>query len=809
MRKLFLFLSISVFISGSCLFAGSMPTIAEKTAKMKSFKGFFNFYWDENKGKIWLEISKMDTEFLYVDFLSQGLGSNDIGLDRGQIGPSRLVSLHRIGPKVLMIQPNLSYRANTKDPDEKNAVKESFAESVIWGFKIEAEEEGKVLVDATTFFLNDNHKIADRLRRTNQGSFTVDLSRSSINPERTRSFPQNSEIDVILTFKGTSPGRWVRSVTPSPGLITIHIHHSFVALPEPGYKPRVYDPRSGYINISYMDFATPLGEPMMKRFIIRHRLQKKHPEKEVSEAVNPIVYYVDRATPEPVRSALVEGASWWNEAFEAAGFKNAFQVKVLPPDTDPLDVRYNVIMWVHRSTRGWSYGGSVVDPRTGEIIKGHVSLGSQRVRQDYLIAEGLLNPYRDGKPVSDKMKKMALARIRQLAAHETGHTLGLVHNYIASTQNRASVMDYPAPYVKLDDNGEIDLSDAYDTGIGEWDKVTIDYGYHDFPEKTDELKALNGIIMAYLKKGQAFLSDQDARPPGSAHPVTHLWDNGINAVSELNRTMEVRRKVLKDFSENAIQEGMPMATIEDVLVPAYMMHRYQIIAASKTIGGLEYTYALKGDGQFTTRIVNPDEQRRAMNALMMTIQPENLIIPQSLLEKIPPRPLGYSPTRELFPGYTGATFDPVGAAEGLTEITVSLLLNPERMARMAEYHARDKNNPGMMELLNTLLNKTWYVKNETGIKANLQFMVKNVVLRNLMKLAADVNASEEVRSVTYSKIMELGDFCEIRMDKNTDDPLKTIYIKSGMDIKRFLAKPDEFYIPSGMFPPPGDPIGGF
>lgn len=808
MKKYLLFLLIPVLTSGF-MFAGDIPTILEKTAGMKAFKGFFNFYWDENEGKIWLEIEQYDEDFLYVDFLSQGLGSNDIGLDRGQIGPSRMVRFYRIGPKVLMIQPNLSYRADTKDHDEKNAVTESFAQSVIWGFKVDAEEDGKVLVDATSFFLNDNHKIAERIRRANQGNFSVDISRSSINPERTRSFPKNSEIDVILTFKGTSPGRWVRSVTPSPDLITMHMHHSFVSLPEPGYKPRAYDPRSGYINISYMDFAVPLGEPMMKRFIIRHRLEKKHPEAKMSEAVEPIVYYVDRAAPEPVRSALVEGASWWNEAFEAAGFKNAFQVKVLPPDADPLDVRYNVIMWVHRSTRGWSYGGSVVDPRTGEIIKGHVSLGSQRVRQDYLIAEGLLNPYKNGKPVSDKMRKMAIARIRQLAAHETGHTLGLVHNYIASTQNRASVMDYPAPYIKLDKNGEIDLSDAYDTGIGEWDKVTIDYGYQDFPEKVNEQKALNGIIMAYLKKGQAFLSDQDARPPGSAHPSTHLWDNGINAVSELNRMMEVRKKVLAEFTESAIPDGMPMATIEDVLVPAYMMHRYQIIAASKTIGGLEYTYAIKGDGQFTTRIVKQDEQRKAINALIRTIQPENLTIPQDLLSLIPPRPPGFSQTRELFPGYTGATFDPLGAAQGLVEITLSQLLNRERMARMVEYHARDEKYPGMLELVKTLLDRTWYEKNKTGPEASLQLMVRRVVLRKLMGLAADPNASDEVRSIAYAEIRDLGAYCNERMDNNLTKPEASIYIKSGLDIKRFLDKPDEFQLPGELTPPPGDPIGGF
>jgi len=801
---LFLAVILSAFTS-----AQALPSITDKTKGMKSYKGFINFFWDEKDGKIWLEIKHFDTEFLYVDFLSHGLGSNDIGLDRGQIGPTRIVKFHRIGPKVLMIQPNLDYRAGTSDTDEKKAVNESFAESVIWGFKVEAEEKGKVLVDATDFFLNDNHNVAGRIRNAKQGNYSVDMSRSAINPDRTRNFPKNTEVDVILTFKGAAQGNWVRSVTPTPNLITIREHHSFVALPDPGYRPRVFDPRSGYIDISYMDFATPLGQSLVKRYIIRHRLQKKDPNAELSEAVKPIVYYVDRSAPEPIRSALVKGASWWNEAFTAAGFKNAFQVKVLPKDADPLDIRYNVIMWVHRSTRGWSYGGSVVDPRTGEIIKGHVSLGSQRVRQDYLIAEGLLNPYRTGQPVSDKMKKMALARIRQLAAHETGHTLGFVHNYIASTQGRASVMDYPAPLIKLDKNGNIDLSDAYATGIGEWDKVAINYGYHEFPPGTDEKTALNKIISSYLKKGQKFLSDQDARPVGSANPSAHLWDNGVNAVDELIRMMKIRKKVLDNFSEKAIQPGVPMATIEDVLVPAYMMHRYQVIAASKTLGGLEYTYAMRGDGQMTTRIVSGDEQRRALEALLSTLQPENLVISEKLIESIPPRPLGYQPTRELFPRYTGAEFDPVAAAEGAAEITLSQIFNSQRAARLLEYNARNDQNPGLAEVIDKTLAVTWEKAPVTGLKEEISLIVDRLVLNNMLSLAADENANGQVRAVTLLKIYELKKWISNQLINITDENRKALYISSLSIISGFISDPAKYQPQHMVSPPPGDPIGGF
>ena len=278
--------------------------------------------------------------------------------------------------------------------------------------------------------------------------------------------------------------------------------------------------------MSYADYATPIQDPLVKRFIIRHRLRKKDPTAPLSDPVQPIVYYVDRGAPEPIRSALIEGASWWSQAFVAAGYKNAFQVKELPEGVDPMDVRYNVIEWVHRSTRGWSYGTSIIDPRTGEIIKGHVSLGSLRVRQDFLIAQGLVEAYANGATPDPRLLELSLARLRQLAAHEVGHTLGLQHNFAASTQNRASVMDYPPPLVSIDSKGNIDLSQAYATGIGAWDKRTILYGYREFPNGTDEAAGLASILQENIAQGLRYLTDADARPPGSANPFAHLWDSG-------------------------------------------------------------------------------------------------------------------------------------------------------------------------------------------------------------------------------------------------------------------------------------------
>ncbi len=499
-------------------------TIAERTAGMERRDGYFPFYWDAKAGKIWLEIpaGRLNTEFLYVNSLPAGLGSNDIGLDRGQLGGERIVRFERSGPRILLIQPNYDYRAISNDVAERRAVEQAFAQSALFGFEVAAEENGRILIDASAFFLRDAHNVVGTLRRTQQGTYRLEATRSAFYLDRTKNFPQNSEVEVTLTFTSDQPGRLVGTVAPSPDSVTLRQHHSFVELPGPGFTPRAHDPRAGFFGISYFDYATPIDQPIEKRFIARHRLAKKDPGAGRSEPVKPIIYYLDPGTPEPIRSALLDGARWWNQAFEAAGYINAFRVEMLPEDADPMDVRYNLIQWVHRSTRGWSYGSSVTDPRTGEIIKGQVSLGSLRVRQDFLIAEGLLAPYEGNKTSSPEALAMALARLRQLSAHEVGHTLGISHNYISSVANRASVMDYPQPLAKLKADGSIDLSDAYATGIGEWDKVAIAYGYSDFAPGSDERAVLNKILTDAIARGLPFLSDQDARPPGSAHPATHL-----------------------------------------------------------------------------------------------------------------------------------------------------------------------------------------------------------------------------------------------------------------------------------------------
>ena len=783
--------------------ASQTPTIAEKTAGAQKLPGYFNVYWDAKQGKLWLEIDKWSTEFLYQSGLPAGIGSNDIGLDRGQLGKTGIVRFERSGPKVLLIEENLGYRAVTNDADERRAVHDSFAESALWGFTIAAEENGHALVDATDFFLRDAHGVPATLRRTKQGAYKLDPSRCAIYLPQTKNFPLNTEVEATLTFAGDDPGAWVRDVTPSPESITVREHHSFVQLPPPGYKPRVYDPRSSFFGIVYMDYATPVSEPIVKRFTARHRLEKKDPKAAMSEPVQPIIYYLDRGAPEPIRSALLEGARWWNQAFEAAGYKNAFRVEMLPEGADLMDLRYNVIQWVHRATRGWSYGAAVIDPRTGEIIKGHVTLGSLRVRQDYLIAEGLLAPYEKGKPLSPKMMEMALARLRQLAAHEVGHTLGLMHNYSASTVNRSSVMDYPPPLVKLAADGTPDLSDAYATGIGDWDKVSITWGYSDFAPGADEHAALDKILLGAFGRGLRYLTDQDARPAGSSSSVAHLWDSGSNAIDELNRILRVRAAALKRFGENNIREGAPLATIEDVIAPIYMYHRYQVEAASKLVGGMDYTFAVRGDGEVPTQIVAPAEQRRALAAVLATLKPETLALPESLLKIIPPRPPEYPRDREDFKIHTSPAFDALAPAESAAQHTLQFLFNPERAARLVEFHARNAENPSLSEVLGAVLTATWKAPHPKGYGGEIANTVDDVALYDLMALAANDHASDAVRAIASLKLRELDNW----LGSPAEGMDKAHAYFASRQIALFEKDPKRIDLTPPVEPPDGPPIG--
>ena len=770
----------------------------EKTDKpLKNYNGYFNFTYDESEDKISLEVKDLDKEFLYVSSLSSGIGSNDIGLDRGQLGGERVVKFIKTGNKLLLVQPNQDYRALTDNELERKSIEQAFAKSVLFGFPIKEEKNGIYTIDLTPFLMQDTHGVSNRLRGSGEGSYSLDASKSAMWLERTRAFPKNIEFDVLLTFKGDATGRNLRSVTPTSSLVTVNQHHSFVELPDNNFKPRVFDVRSGAISMSYMDYSTPVQEQINKRFVVRHRLEKKNPGAAKSEVVEPIIYYLDNGTPEPIRTALLDGAKWWNQAYEAAGFINGFQVKMLPDDADPLDCRYNVIQWVHRSTRGWSYGSSVTDPRTGEIIKGHVSLGSLRVRQDFLIAQALMNkPFAERDDNYEPMLELALARLRQLGAHEVGHTLGFTHNFAASANGRASVMDYPHPTITLK-NGEVDLSNAYAVGIGNWDKVTVAYSYAEFDKGANETNELNKILDRAKNDGLRFIADSDARAQGGAHVTGHLWDNGKSASEELNNVLAVRKKAIANFSVDNIRSKEPYSVLEDVFVPLYFFHRYQTEAAAKVVGGLDYNYAVKGDNQLTVKSVDVSTQKEALNALLSSIDAEVLAIPKNKLELFPPRAYSYWRTRESFNGKTGVAFDPLSAASTASEMTLSFLLHPQRANRMIQQKSLDANQLGLEDMLNTLINNTFKKKHNDAYLNEVQQMVNMNLLQQIMNLAVNDNAFMQVNAIANKAIQNIVLYLD-----NSAYGMQYIRL-----VKRFNEEPGEFKIQDAPGIPDGSPIG--
>ena len=782
--------------------AQEMPTIGETVAGNTAIEGYFNLYWDDASGNLYWEIDKLDTEFLYQISMGSGLGSNPIGIDRGQLRGTYVLAAQRVGPRVLLVEPNYRYRATSDNPLEVQAVNDAFAPSVIWGFDIVAAEGDSVLVDATNFFLRDARDVVGQIARSNQGAFSLDTSRSALFLDNTVGYPENVEVEAMLTFTSSNPGNLVNSVAASGNSITLRQHHSIVKLPDDNFEPRLADPRIGTFGPTIQDYGTDIDTDKNVRLVARHRLEKADPTAARSRAVEPIVYYVDSGTPEPIKTALIEGASWWNQAFDAAGFIDAFQVRELPAGADAQDVRYNMIHWTHRRTRGYSYGGSVQDPRTGEIIKGNVNLGSLRLRQDYLMGQALVPAFDYmAEVVADTSASvnMALDRVRQLSAHEVGHTLGFPHNYIASAYGRESVMDYPAPLIEITDDGRIDLSNAYVQRIGEYDKLAVRYAYSQFAPDADAAEELAAIVQESLDTGLIFMDHNNNNFRGAGHQFAGVWDNGDNLVEHLKHEIEVRRIGLENFSQNVIDRGTPISELEWALLPLYMHHRFQLNSAAQSVGGADYRYAVRGDGQLPLTIVEAEEQRDALETVLSTLTPEFLAIDPEILKMLPPSAHRYA-TGEAFPGRTQLLFDPLGAAEAAASLTLEILLHPARMARLVAYGSLG-DYPNLEEVVDRLLEVTWGAQTQgSDYLTQVLHVAQRVTINEMMTQATSDENSGEVRAVLTQALARLASSLESIRSPSSHQATAVA------DIRRWQADPTRNAPAEALTMPPGDPI---
>lgn len=662
---------------------------------------------DASKGRLLFTLPAADADgnmgrYLFSQSIKSGVGSAAIRIDRGMQGSTEILAFRRMGGKVAVVFENTRFRG-TADPAVAKGARESFPFSTIAMVDISGESAGRVTVDMTPLLSIDLLNLSDAL---SEGSKPYRLSEklSALDTSSVKLFPKNVEFETVQTFTADQAGRELNILAPDGRFVSFTVHSSLIALPETGFVSRKFDIRSGTHATQAYDFSNPLGTPLLVEYANRFRMEKIDPSQPRSPVKKPIIFYIDSAAPEPIRSALADGVRWWADAFDAAGFIDALKVDILPAGVDPQDVRYNVVNWTNRQNRSWSYGGGVIDPRTGEIVKGVVVLGALRVRQDIAIFEGLVGTAQNNSGGRNDPVRAALDRIRQLGAHEVGHALGFIHNFKASLQDRASVMDYPGPKVDIV-NGQLDLGDAYASGIGKWDKFTVDWLYGDPAPHLDPDVAAAQKADAIFKKGLIFGTDVDGRSSDLAVPGVNMWTEGLDTPADLAHTMEVRRIALANFGPHTLSEGEPLSNLRRKFVPIWLFHRYAIDSIGKWVGGVHYEYAVVGDGRSEPNIVPVAEKKAALDALIGTLSPNILTVPSNLSLTLSSgssaRPDAES-VPEVMRGAGSAVFDPLVAAQIGAQMTLDSLLAPQRLTRLYIQKNYDPNQIGVQDLLQQL-----------------------------------------------------------------------------------------------------------